>query len=131
MPQNVEIPQNDIEDLRQTLAACLRYFQAKDLATAQVAYAAPNPSPLTQEIERVLQRLDFFWGDFLIRLREELLEEDEVEEELELETETEETEDDEETEEAEAEEDSPLSKNPLGSVKTKRQTGRRLRPEEV
>ena len=128
MSLNVEIPQNEIEDIRQVLAACVRYFQAQDLAKAQVAFSAPNPSPLTQEVERVLQRLDSFWGDFLIKLREEQLgagEEDYDD------LYDEETEDDEEAAEAEAEEDEVLSENPLGSVKTKRQQGRRLKPEEV
>lgn len=128
MSLNVEIPQSEIEDIRQVLAACVRYFQAQDLAKAQVAFSAPNPSPLTQEVERVLQRLDYFWGDFLIRLREEQLAGEEDYDDL---YEEENNEDDEETAEAEAEEDEVLSENPLGSVKTKRQTGRRLKPEEV
>lgn len=117
--KEVAIRLSDLEDVRQILNACLNYFTARDLGDAQVKLEAYRKSPMTDEVERVKERMDGYLGDFLLMQYEEehgtIPEDDEVDEELEEEPEEEET----------------LSGNPLGTVTAKRQQGRRLSKEEL
>ena len=71
----------DVEDVRQVLAACLTYFQAEDLKSAQVAFSAVRPSPLSLEIERLATRFRGYLGDYYLAQREAELEAEDAEQE--------------------------------------------------
>lgn len=114
----------DLEDVRQVLAANLMYFQAQDLQEAQKEFTANRPSALTMEIERVKGRFDSYLADFLLRRHEVELAEDEAEVEEDLEGAEEGS--DEPTEASEE-----LVSEPLGKFEKPKQTGRRLKAEEV
>lgn len=116
---------NDLEDVRQVLGACLVWLQARDLQEAQIAFSVTRPSPLTIEVERVKERFDGYFGDFLLAQHEADLAADDIEDaddELGPENGSEEL--------AEASEEL-LSGAPLGSPKLPKQEGRRLSSEEV
>jgi len=68
--QETTILIDDLENTRQVLAACLVYFTAQDVSKAQVNFGSIRRSPLTEEIERVKERLDGILGDFLLAQHE-------------------------------------------------------------
>lgn len=115
----------DLEDVTQVLGACLTYFQAEDLQTAQVAFSAPRPSPLTMEIERLHTRMRGYVGDFLLARREVELEEEDSQVEDDIEGPENGSENDPEAFEEE------LSNAPLGEFKSQRQPGRILTDDEL
>lgn len=122
---SVSIFVKDLEDVRQVLAACNMFLQARDLMEAQIAFTSPRPSQLQLEIDRVKTRFDGYLSDYLLAAHE-----------AELEVEGDES--DEEYEEAEDGSDElteaseePLSDAPLGEFKPPRRQGRRLSKEEL
>lgn len=120
--KQIAIRLSDMEDMRHILNACLNFFTARDLSDAQVRLEVYRKSPITDEIERVKERLDGYLGDYLLAQYEEEhgeVPEDDLVDELE------------EQEEEKQEEEEVLSSNPLGTVKTRRQAGRRLSKEEL
>lgn len=125
MSETVAVQFNDIEDVRQVLAACLTYFQAEDLQKAQVAFSATRPSPLTMEIERMFTRYHGYMGDYLLAQHEAEVDEEDSQDEDSLE---EAPNGSEPVQEPFGEE---LSDSPLGEFKPPRQEGRRLSAEEV
>lgn len=115
---------SDLDEVRQVLAACLTYFQARDLSAAQIEFRAARPSPITAEVGRIKDRFDAYLGDYLLRQHEADLEEDgvvgdEVEEGAE------------DGSEGVAEGVVELSTTPLGDFKKPNQKGRRLKAAEV
>lgn len=119
-----EIFVSDLEDVRQVLGACLVMLQARDLIEAQVAFSGTRPSPLTAEVERTKNRFDGYFSDFLLAEHEANLEEDDLDDEV-AEHEPE------EGAESAAEASDDLSSSPLGTPRLPRQTGRRLKSDEV
>lgn len=118
--EEVAVQIADVEDVRQVLAACLTYFQAEDLKSAQVAFSAVRPSPLSLEIERLATRFRGYLGDYYLAQREAELEAEDAEQEPQNGNEN----DPEGVEEE-------LSDTPLGEFRAPRQAGVRLTDEEV
>lgn len=120
MAEEVAVQIADVEDVRQVLAACLTYFQAEDLKSAQVAFSAVRPSPLSMEIERLATRFRGYLGDYYLAQREAELEAEDAEQEPQNGNEN----------DPEAVEEE-LSGSPLGEFTPPRQAGVRLTDEEV
>lgn len=118
--EEVAVQIADVEDVRQVLAACLTYFQAEDLKSAQVAFSAVRPSPLSLEIERLATRFRGYLGDYYLAQREAELEAEDAEQEPQNGNEN----------DPEAVEEE-LSDSPLGDFRPPRQAGVRLTDEEV
>lgn len=116
----VEIYLNDLEEVRQVLAACQNYFLGRDLMEAQVEFRASRPSPLSAEISRLIERFNGYMGDYLLAQHEASLEEAEEDNESEDEGEGEGEEDEE-----------ALSTSPLGEFVPPRQASRRLTKDEL
>jgi len=114
----VEITLKDLEDVRQTLAACLTFMVARDLMESQAQMNNLRQSPLTNEVERMSTRFDGYMADHLLQLHEASLQDDEPDNG-----------------------DSvmggpepgfePLSDAPLGAKAFPRQEGRRMTAEEL
>lgn len=119
----IVIQAGDVDDIRYVLNACLHFFQAQDLLDAQRALNNVRPSPLTQDIERVKARVDFYFNQWVVdRYENEVDEEDQ--------------ESAEEAQEADegltgVSEDDVLSDTPLGSFEKPKQKGRRMKVAEL
>lgn len=125
MTNEIVIQATDVEDARFVLKACLTFLQAQDLADAQMALRAVRPTPLAQETERVLQRLDNLFAQFLIERHESALYDDDQEAEEDAQ---EAPEGSEELAEGDLE---PLSDSPLGKFDKPQQRGRRVSAKEL
>lgn len=112
---------SDLEDVIQTLGACLTFLQARDLMEAQIAFSQVRPSPLSTEVERLHSRYRGYMGDFLLAQHLEDDDPEDADPELGAEDGSEEL-----TEASEA-----LSAAPLGTPDLPKQKGRRLKAEEL
>jgi len=63
----VEITLNDLEDARQTFAACLTFLVARDVMESQASMNNLRQSPLTTEVERLSARFDGYLADYLLQ----------------------------------------------------------------
>jgi hypothetical protein len=118
--EEVAVQIADVEDVRQVLAACLTFFQAEDLKSAQLAFSAVRPSPLSLEVERLATRFRGYLGDYYLAQREAELEAEDAES------------DGQTTDGTDPEAfDEELSESPLGEFNPPKQEGRRLRVDEL
>lgn len=125
MLNEITVQARDVEDVRYVLKACLMFLQARDLMEAQANLTTVRPSALTVEVERVGDRFQAYFGQFLIDKHEAELEGYGQDAE-------EDAEDDPEASESlpEASEDE-LSDAPLGSPNLVKQKGRVVSVEEL